>query len=250
MNKEILIRNKERGRNPILPHEHEGYQPEHERLRRTPDYADPNAARLGKQQIAEDFQHAKKHPLVIGSSKGKKAEQERLKAEEQQGQPPPQFRRHMAIASGHSEELSWVPQGHRTDPDEYSSVPRNIENYSSNPNKYSIKFDDVPSPPPDVRFHVEGYTEPEPEPEPGPDPDPYGHLPLQRHGNPPRVSIDDVVEGNYFVVVTDTIVGESPVLDDIEAFVERILYNSTNGVQLDDIIVLRKMKVKVGVGVS
>lgn len=237
--KEIFIRNKERTITPQIPHGYEGYNPEHERLNRTPEYADPTLARVGKQQIAEDFQHAKRYPLIIGSSKGKMDEQRRIREEE--AQLPPQYRRHMAVASGHNEEPSWIPHP--------------IENHNSNPNNQEIKFDDISVPPPEIRFQVAANGPPQTDPRQAPPPparapDPYGHLPQQRHGNPPRVSIDDIVEGNYFVVVTDTIIAESPALDDIEDFVERMLYNSSNNVKLEDIVVLRKMKVKVGVGVS
>ena len=134
-------------------------------------------------------------------------------------QPPPPFRPPMAIASGHNEEeLSWIQR----------PIPRHDES----PNHEVIGYDDVSEPGPPL---PEGPRLPDP---------------ILPSAEPRPVSIDDICEGSYFVVVTDTIIAEAPELNFIEELVEQMVFDSTNSIVLDDIVVLRKMKIKVGIGVS
>lgn len=118
-----------------------------------------------------------------------------------------------AVASGHNVELSWIPK------EEISDVPLPIEEFNQDPNEVEIKCGDIRLP--NEKFVVERDN----------------------------VNIDDIMCGDYFIVVNDIIVASSPKIEDIEQFVERLVY-SQNEIKLEDIIVLRKMKIKVGVSVG
>jgi hypothetical protein len=212
--KAILIRNKHRNREQHRTSVPE-YYPEHERLNRTPDVA----------EVSEDFKYAKNHPIAVGKPKINTPgiDHRGILTPRQ-----PRFPKQQAVASGHNEELSWLPQ--------------EVPNHLSDPNEEVINYDDIPQPPrvapmPDLEqlaAHAESYPDPEPEPVPEPN----------------RVSIDDISPGNYFVVVMDAIVAEAPELEPIEEFIESMVFNSNNTISLDDIVVLRKMDLRVGVNVK
>ncbi len=194
--KEIFVKNRHRELLSKLNNQRE-FQTEHDRLDRSPQVND----------VSEDFRYARRRPLVVSSRK-----------RQEHGQEPTQVRPprppHMAVASGHNEELSWVP--------------RPIEAYNQDPNRETIEYDDIPEPPP------VSYTPQHEEPEP----------PSQ------EVRIDDIAEGNYFVVVADTIVAEAPEIGLLEELIEQTIFDNQNGITLDDIVVLRKMRVRVGVSVE
>lgn len=135
----------------------------------------------------------------------------------------PKIKRPTTVVSGSNNELSWVP------PEEISNVPRPIETYDGDPNVESFDYDSVPKP------EVRSRSQPRPEHKPQP--------------QQTSLSIDDISDGNYFIVILDEIIVESKDLSVIEEFVERTIFNENN-ISLDDIVVLRKMKIKLGVNIG
>jgi len=115
------------------------------------------------------------------------------------------------VVSGNDSELSWLPK------EELSNIPRPIETHTSDPNLDEFECNSIPSP-----NHKEDTK---------------------------SISIDNISDGNYFIVISDEIIAEAFDLSSIEDLVEKIIFNNNN-LSLDDIIVLRKMKIKVGVSVG
>jgi hypothetical protein len=212
--KEVFIKNKYRElKHNLGDGDGERYQPEYERLGRAPKV----------ESVAGDFKRYNRATTNTQRVPDK----------------------NMAVASGHSAELSWVPR---------SELEPNAQ----------IKYDEIPNPPVPSRVIVTDNLNMNQVAE-NMGAIRVGHVRAggylgalqsaadrieEPDGPINAVSIDDIAEGNYFVVAMDVIVAESSDLDEIEAFVESIALDSKSSIKLEDIIVLRKMKLKIGVSIG
>jgi hypothetical protein len=121
----------------------------------------------------------------------------------------------------------------------------------SSPNVEVIAWDEVPDPP---QHPFTGVRTP-PQPQVVTEDSPRRHLGRVEAAPEPslekeRFTIDDVDDGWYFVVIDGEIAYASSDLETLEAHVEFLIFDAEDRINLDDITVLRKMKIKVGVNIG
>jgi len=196
---------------------HRGWQPEHERLN-----VDPHPV----QDFSQEFRFAKRpstHPA------GPVAGGHSAASRHTNGAPARQVRmpRQPVNVTGMSHENAWMD----------GSAP------------YEYDYDAVPDPPPTPFTHVAVSNDPRISREKV-DEAPLPPARLQPE-HPPKEdpSLRQVLEGEYCVFVAGQLLFSTPSLDEAEDALNRLIF-SDNPVPIEDVVVMRRLNLKIGASIG